>query len=417
MTPQVKAIRIDRPRLRHGIVAAALGLVSLGATAAELETIELPAGPGAMAPRLAVDRTDGRVLLSWLEPDPSGHALRYSSFIEGEFSAPGTIASGTDWFVNWADTPGLHPAADGSWTAHWLAKSADSTYAYDIELARSTDQGASWTRLPNPHRDGTKTEHGFVSHFAEVDGALGLVWLDGRNTVPTGGEHDHAGAMTLRTASIGIDGTPGPSIELDDRVCDCCQTASARTSAGPVVVYRDRSPEDIRDIAILRRVNGRWTEPKPVHADGWKIGGCPVNGPAIAAEQDALAVAWFTMAEQSPTVKIAFSEDAGARFSTPLVFSAGSAVGRVDLVRHGRGWAMSWMAQSEGQTHLQLALFDHDGTLLDRQQLTRLNGGRISGFPRIASSDGDLLVVWTDRRSRSASTQRTELHAAILRFP
>ena len=57
------------------------------------------------------------------------------------------------------------------------------------------------------------------------------------------------------------------------------------------------------------------------------------------------------------------------------------------------------------------------GTLLDRQELTRLDGGRISGFPRIASSDGRLLVVWTGSRRSPDSPNRTELHAAIRHFP
>ena len=53
-----------------------------------------------------------------------------------------------------------------------------------------------------PAHDGTRTEHGFVSLWAQGDGALGLAWLDGRNT--GGGGHDAhdaaAGAMTLRAA-------------------------------------------------------------------------------------------------------------------------------------------------------------------------------------------------------------------------
>jgi len=417
MTHHANAIFGDRRPMRQCIAAATLGLLSLAATAADLESIELPAGPGAMAPRLAVDRADGRVLLSWLEPDESGHALRFSSFIDGAFTEPRTVARGTDWFVNWADTPGLHPAPDGSWTAHWLARSADSTYAYDIELARSQDRGASWARLPNPHRDGTRTEHGFVSHFPDAAGGLGLVWLDGRNTAPADGAHEHAGAMSLRSATIGSDGQVTESVELDRRVCDCCQTASASTAAGPVVVYRDRSPDEIRDIAILRRVDGRWTEPELVHADGWKIGGCPVNGPALAADLHALAVAWFTMAADHPTVKIAFSSDAGANFATPQEFSPGAAIGRVDLIRHDLGWAMSWMEQTEEQGRLQLARFDDDGSLLDRRELTRLDGGRISGFPRIAFSDGRLLVVWTGSHHSADSPHSTQLQAAIHRFP
>lgn len=404
-----------RQRLHHALTATALGLLSLCVWADELEMIDIPAEPGALAPRLVVDPANDSVLLSWLEPDDAGHVLRFSSFRDGTFAAARTIARGSDWFVNWADTPGLHPAADGSWTAHWLTKSADATYAYDIKLARSTDQGASWVPLASPHRDQTPTEHGFLSHFLEPDGSLGLVWLDGRNTASGHDTHAPAGAMTLRTASVRRDGSLSESSEIDDRVCDCCQTASANTVRGPIVVYRDRSPDNIRDIAILRRLDGRWTEPQRVHADGWMIGGCPVNGPAVAATEHTVAVAWFTMAANTPVVRIAFSHDAGAQFAAPRQFSAGQAIGRVDLVRHGSGWAMSWMEQADGRGALQLALFDDAGILLEQTELTRMDGGRISGLPRIASTGDQLLIVWTGTRSEANARTPTELKAAIYR--
>jgi hypothetical protein len=40
----------------------------------------------------------------------------------------------------------------------------------------------------------------------------------------------------------------------------------------------------------VRQVKGGWTRPRVVHADGWKIDACPVNGPA-AASDGALRVA------------------------------------------------------------------------------------------------------------------------------
>ncbi|MEX0914635.1 MAG: sialidase family protein, partial [Wenzhouxiangellaceae bacterium] len=263
---------------------AALALLTSTMAYAELRIVDNPAGAGALAPSLAEMPDDAGVVMSWLEKHGDGHTLKFSVFTEGVFSDPSEIARGRNWFANWADTPGIHVRSDGTWLAHWLAKSADSTYAYDVRLAHSTDIGASWSTPQTPHTDDTPTEHGFVSYFAAGDGRTGMLWLDGRQTVTAQGDgHDHAGSMTLRTATIAADGSVGPDRALDERVCDCCQTASARTALGPIVAYRDRSEDEIRDIAVVRRTADGWTEPRLVHADGWKIGGCPVNGPSLIA--------------------------------------------------------------------------------------------------------------------------------------
>ena len=62
--------------------------------------------------------------------------------------------------------------------------------------------------------------------------------------------------MTLRAAFIDKKGNKINEWELDGRVCDCCQTTAAITNDGPVVVYRDRSDDEVRDMSIVRYVNG-----------------------------------------------------------------------------------------------------------------------------------------------------------------
>ncbi len=63
------------------------------------------------------------------------------------------------------------------------------------------------------------------------------------------------------------------------------------TARGPVVAYRDRSVDEVRDIAVVRRVNGTWTTPAVVHDDHWQIAACPVNGPALASRGDTVVIA------------------------------------------------------------------------------------------------------------------------------
>ncbi|HEV2149046.1 MAG TPA: hypothetical protein VGR37_16690, partial [Longimicrobiaceae bacterium] len=315
-----------------------------GDTLAGLREIPSPAAPGSAEANLAAGE-DGRVYLTWIEPGPdSTHALRFAVLEGDRWSAPRTIASGRDWFVNWADFPTLAVLPGGRLAAHWLQRSGPGRYAYDVRIAQSADGGATWTAGVVPHRDGTQAEHGFVSLWAAEGDSLGAVWLDGRKyAAEGGGEGEHGGETMLVHTTLSRDGSLGAERPLDQRICDCCQTGQATTSAGPVVVYRDRSHDEIRDVYVVRRVGGRWTEPKPVHADGWKIPACPVNGPQVSARGERVGVAWFTGARDTARVLVAFSDDAGATFGAPVRVDDGDPAGRVDVELLEGGEALvSW---------------------------------------------------------------------------
>ena len=149
-------------------------------------------------------------------------------------------------------------------------------------------------------------------------GRLLALWLDGRNYAATGAfaSGDAASdAMQLHTTILDADGSLSDSTLLDARTCTCCQTSAVVTDSGKVlVVYRDRSEDEIRDISILRMVDGVWSQPVSVSRDGWQIEGRPVNGPAIDSKGRRAVVAWFTAADNLPKVKLAFSDDEGESF-------------------------------------------------------------------------------------------------------
>jgi hypothetical protein len=345
---------------------------------------------------------DGRVLLSWIEPAGEGrHRLRYAGLEPGgAWSAPQTIAEGAGWFVNWADFPALSVLSDGTLFAHWLAKSGPSTYAYAVQVVRSHDGGATWSAPVVPHRDGTPTEHGFVSMMPWGDGGMGLVWLDGRKTAgAAASDHGHTAAeMSLVHTTVGRDGGLGPETVLDGRVCDCCQTDVARATDAVIVVYRDRSEKEVRDMSVVRFSGGRWSEPRIVAADGWEINGCPVNGPSVAAEGSTVAVAWFTAAGDKPVVKLAFSDDAGATFGAPIVVDDARPLGRVDVVMTDDGTALvSWLAQGDGgAATLRLRRFARKGARGEAATVAVSTGARSSGFPRLARSGDRVVIAWRD---------------------
>jgi hypothetical protein len=385
-----------------GALLAALALTACrdaGKTDAwlgDITTVTNPAGPGSRYPHLG--NGAGQVVLSWLQAqEQGGFALRHARWQDGAWSAAATVTSGEDWFINWADFPSVVPIGATTWAAHWLQQTPGSVYSYDVRMAVSADGGNSWSAPMSPHGDSTPTEHGFVTLFA-ADGGTQAVWLDGRHT---GGGHDHAGgatgAMTVRTATIGVDGRrAGADEELDARVCDCCQTDVAITAEGPVVVYRDRSEQEVRDIALVRHSGGRWSEPVHVHDDGWKIDACPVNGPASDARGRTVVVAWFTASDR-PRVRLAFSQDAGRSFARPIEVASGDLAGRVDVVLLDDGRAIvSWLQPSAAGAEIRAQPFDRDGAAGPAAVIASTPVQRASGFPQMVRTSNGLLFAWTD---------------------
>lgn len=371
-----------------------------GETLPPAREIESPAKPGSGEPNLAV-APDGRVLLSWIEPtDGERHALRYAARVRGgPWIEARTIAEGARWFVNWADFPSVAALPDGTLFAHWLAKSGPGRYAYGVNVVVSRDDGKSWSSPVVPHRDGTPTEHGFVSLTPWSASAISVVWLDGRKTAGAG--HDgHGGAqaeMSLVHSTVGADGLLGPETLLDGRVCDCCQTDAAVADGATVVVYRDRSEKEIRDMSVVRFAEGRWSSPIPLAADGWEINGCPVNGPAIAAAGRHVAAAWFTAPRDKARVNVAFSSDSGATFGPPIAVDDGRPVGRVDVVLPADGSALvSWLEQAEKGVVLRVRRVRADGTRGPAVTAADSSAARSSGFPRLVESGGEVTIAWRD---------------------
>lgn len=291
--------------------------------------------------------------------------------------------------------------------AWWLAQLGEGAYAYGVHLARSADGGVTWEPLGLLHDDVSPTEHGFVTLLPEGPGVR-AVWLDGRATAR--GE-----PMTIRSALV-TDRVDHDGAEVvDASVCDCCNTAAVGTSAGPLVLYRDRTAGEVRDVWAARRTGEGWSEPFPVHRDGWEIAACPVNGPAVArhagAAGETVWAAWFTAAPveaggrgSRPRVLAALSRDGGRTFGAPLTVDDDGPLGRLDLAVDGAAGEaiVSWLdATSEGEAAIRLRRITADGRLGPVLDLARSGSSRASGVPRLlaypAEEGGErLLVAWVE---------------------
>ncbi len=361
-----------------------------------------PTGVDSREPNLYATE-DGRIILSWVEKiGDKRYALRMAARDAKGWSQVLTVAEGENWFVNWADFPSVIALRNGSLAAHWLVKSGQGPYAYDVNIAQSKDGGRTWSKPIVPHLDKTQTEHGFVSLIPLADGRVGAIWLDGRNLKDVKDEGDEHTplpvSMTLRYAAIDADGKLSDEAPLDDRVCECCQTSAALTSEGPIAVYRDRSETEVRDIYSVRtQSDGSWGPARPVHADNWTINGCPVNGPAVAADGARVAVAWYTEVGDAPHVNVAFSEDAGATFGAPVKVDDGEAMGRVDVVLLPDGSALvCWMSGTADGGAIKVRRIRTDGALDQVALIAKTNISRSSGFPRMERLGDEVHFAWTE---------------------
>ncbi len=359
---------------------------------ASVEYLSSPTQTPSAEPHLFTD-SKGTVYLSWIEKVENKSELKFSTLTGDQWSGPILIDSGHNWFVNWADYPMI--ATNGNeFVANYLKKSGDGTYEYDVKLTSSLDQGKTWKTASTLHDDGTKAEHGFVSILPYKENFF-ITWLDGRNTVMEGMENHegHHGQMSLRAAIVDKEGKKINEWELDTRTCECCQTSAAITESGPVVVYRDRSEDEIRDMSIVRLVNNQWTKPESIYHDNWKIAGCPVNGPRVVAQGNFMAVVWYTAPDGNSKVNVIFSRDGGVSFGEPVQIDEGSAIGRVDIVILDNETVMaSWM---EGIT-IKAIKVNQDGSKGTPITISSSSEARSSGFPQMTKSGNKLIFAWTD---------------------
>lgn len=410
-------------RLTLAVLVSSLTLAAVApqAQGPQVEPLRSPAGARSEAPQLTV--SDKGVLMSWIERGDNNLAsLKFAERTATGWSEVRTVASGTDWFVNWADVPSVLRLADGSLVGHWLQKSGPSTYAYDVRLSRSTDNGRTWSSSVTPHHDGTKTEHGFASLFQMPGAGLGAIWLDGRETTPAGGAgggHDGhgTGAMTVRFGTFDGAWKQTAEMPIDTRVCECCPTTAAVTSDGLIAAFRNRTEDEIRDIYVSRFENGKWTEPKAVHNDNWQIAACPVNGPMLSARGRDVVISWFTGVDDPGRAYVAFSRDAGRTFGAPIRVDDVATLGRVDVELMPDGSAMAtWIELADRRAEFKVRRLHVDGTRGAPLKVADMATSRSSGYPRVARHGNELVFAWTEVVTATpGSRPTTQVRTAVVR--
>lgn len=371
-------------------------LLLLIAACSSPKIAEAPFGEGSRYPHLT-NTENGGLLVSWFEPvDSTAFGLFWSEYENKIWSKKSLIYSSTDFFINWADFPSIFELNENTIVAHWLEMSAEGTYDYDVRISYSNDRGKTWSEPVIPHRDGKHAEHGFVSIYKNENHDLGLVWLDGRE-MAGGHGHGSAGNMNLYSTSFDSNFKQNEDIQIDNMVCECCPTSAVQIGNVTLVAYRDRNEAEVRNINILRKVNGNWGKSYSVHDDNWIISGCPVNGPKLTEKDGKVAIAWFTAPEGESQINVAFSSDKGKTFSDPIRVDAGKSQGRVDLQWIDENTVLaSWLEADQENSSIVYRKIATNGILSEMTSIETLGGGRGIGYPQMEIAGNQILFLWTN---------------------
>ena len=136
-------------------------------------------------------------------------------------------------------------------------------------------------------------------------------------------------------------------------------------------------------------------------SDGWEIAGCPVNGPSITADGNAVAIAWFTAAEH-PLVQLAISNDSGESFSEPIEIVRNDTLGRVAVALLNDGeLVVSWLdAADPSSSSVKIRRVMNDATLGP----IRVVADTATGFsvPQMVRVNAELVIAWTEKREDGA---------------
>lgn len=329
-------------------------------------------------------RSEKVTCLAWAEKRPSGSwALMVARRAEDErWLPPAVVTTGFNLFVNAADPPALLAAPDGTVAIAWQEKRPAEVAA--LFVARSTNGGVAFSAPIPLTTDANPGERGFISLAPEGKNGFRAFWLDGSRAADAEAEP----ATSLLSAVW--NGAFGPTEVLDSRVCDCCRTSAATTKEGAFVLYRDRSAEEVREIAVARAGKGPAKAGRAISSDQWKIFGCPVNGPSVDSLGDAVVASWFSGGED-PRVEAAFSHDGGETFGTPFRVDPGHPTGRVDsrwISKHSV--ALVWTESSPTTTEVVSVTIREDGS---RGTPLRIATARSRSSPRLISQKRSILVA------------------------
>ncbi len=371
-------------------------------TSPTFREIPNPASHGSLAPGLSVTE-EGIPILSWIEPSGTSKALKFAAWNGQSWAKPGTVLVNGEIEADSASPPTVVKLPSGALVAVWsqITKGKGKEEGNFLFAAASTTDGKSWSVPARIHSDTSVSEHSFDSIAVTGHDQATIVWLDSR---------DNKAKHRYRLMSVIVDsnGALRDEVTIDEDTCTCCPTAFVSTPTAALAAYRGHSPQEIRDIKIVRRIDGKWQVPSTVHDDLWKINGCPVNGPALGINGNNLGVLWFTGTNDKAEIRFAVSHDLGSTFRSPITLDIqqeeSRPVGHVAVALLDDGSAVGIWLQHKGDSTRILGRKIAANGQLGKEFVIATGTERGLGYPRMQRTGKTVIVSWSGKTGLDVRT-------------
>ena len=117
----------------------------------------------------------------------------------------------------------------------------------------------------------------------------------------------------------------------------------------------------------------------------------------LAAHENNIAIAWYTSPNATPTVNVAFSNDEGASFESPIRVDLSQPIGRVDLIWLNESEVMAcWIESAEETTNIVSAIVSKDGKAQQPRIISEIQPGRVAGYTQMEMVEDQLFFAWTE---------------------
>ncbi|MBI5682423.1 MAG: exo-alpha-sialidase [Deltaproteobacteria bacterium] len=405
------------------------------------------------SPSIASD-SNGRIYIAWAREDADGVNIY--------------VAAGTDLkSVPSASAVRVNPRGMGMNGVHanpeiavgvnnelYVLWSSPRNRGSNILLSRSINGGLRFQKPVIVNDDKSTASRGFENMTVGKDGAIHVVWFDGRalgtdfKSVPSNSKftriaasyplilaHSKKAGTTGTYYARSIDGgkTFEKNIKLDEDTCPCCRAAITSDIQGNVYaswrkVFRPvpadlpsngsiggiKQGGDIRDMVVAAsKDNGRtFSVPAIVSEDKWAIAGCPHRGSSLGTAQNGfLYITWYTEgAEGVPSVYFAFSNDNAKTFSKRMQVNSLGQPSRLSgfpdhpklaVNREGKVFFI-WEETTPVYSRIFFRYLDGE-TLSEPVQIN--DGVRKSHDPVVAiDRDDNILIAWSYEEIRFTKT-------------
>jgi Secretion system C-terminal sorting domain len=279
--------------------------------------------------------------------------------------------------------------------AGWWERSPDRA----VRICLSDDQGESWDApvRANPPADVTNA---YQAAAVFPNGRASTMWM----TYPIQGPE-----MNWTRQQFGGDFVTPIVISsiLEDEPCECCDSDQIILDDLTVIAaYRNVDPNNIRDIHVIRSIDGGETFPEVIRVDwtNWHIVGCPSTGPSMDNDGETVAMTWMSAADGTSRIMMSLSSDGGATWSENTEIdpdNTGPSRNHPEVAIRGETVVIVWHEYSDdtGEDIFASVSWNSGQTWSDQIPVSDAAEYSTQTWPDVdISPDGEILAVWQDNR-------------------